>query len=201
MCGLDLILIHSWSQWKGADLHLPRLCRVDFHSGMFLHHPSFMYPHHPSPLNWGRPQWNLWFLVTEISCVVGSSCSWVTSTDSFGKPDWVLSSVGVLVSQERQHLLLENSSSHGDVEGRQSFGSPQMEGHMISASTGSSCGWQQQEPAGWGLRHRSLKYCRMLVLVPNAGVPCQWTRVTKSHIMNVSCLSCVWMYPVNSQTL
>ncbi|XP_064514145.1 leukocyte tyrosine kinase receptor [Pseudopipra pipra] len=53
----------------------------------------------------------------EVSCVIGSSCSWVTSTDSFGKPDWVLSSIGVLVSQERQQLLLENSSSCGDVEG------------------------------------------------------------------------------------
>ncbi|XP_037993377.1 leukocyte tyrosine kinase receptor isoform X1 [Motacilla alba alba] len=53
----------------------------------------------------------------EISCVIGSSCSWVTSTDSFGKPDWVLSSIGVLASQERQQMLLENSSSHGDVEG------------------------------------------------------------------------------------
>ncbi|XP_055571707.1 leukocyte tyrosine kinase receptor [Falco biarmicus] len=53
----------------------------------------------------------------EIPCIIGSSCSWVTSTDSFGKPDWVLSPVGVLVPQERQQLLLENRSSHGDVEG------------------------------------------------------------------------------------
>eukprot|EP00076_Gallus_gallus_P009771 XP_004941681.1 leukocyte tyrosine kinase receptor [Gallus gallus] len=53
----------------------------------------------------------------EISCIIGSSCSWMTSTDSFGKPDWVLSSVSVLVSQERQQLLLENSSSQGGVEG------------------------------------------------------------------------------------
>ncbi|RLW10219.1 hypothetical protein DV515_00002295, partial [Chloebia gouldiae] len=49
--------------------------------------------------------------------MIGSSCSWVTSTDSFGKPDWVLSSIGVLGSQERQQMLLENSSSNGDVEG------------------------------------------------------------------------------------
>ncbi|XP_068049569.1 leukocyte tyrosine kinase receptor isoform X2 [Anomalospiza imberbis] len=53
----------------------------------------------------------------EISCIIGSSCSWVTSTDSFGKPDWVLSSIGVLASQERQQTLMENSSSNGDVEG------------------------------------------------------------------------------------
>ncbi|PKU35609.1 leukocyte tyrosine kinase receptor [Limosa lapponica baueri] len=55
--------------------------------------------------------------IQELSCIIGSSCSWVTSTDNFGKPDWVLSSVGVLVSQERQQLVLENSSSRGDVEG------------------------------------------------------------------------------------
>jgi len=48
----------------------------------------------------------------------------MTSTDSFGKPDWVLSSVSVLVSQERQQLLLENSSSQGGVEGRQSYSFP-----------------------------------------------------------------------------
>ncbi|OXB61148.1 hypothetical protein ASZ78_008432 [Callipepla squamata] len=53
----------------------------------------------------------------EISCIIGSGCSWMTSTDSSGKPDWVLSSVSVLVSQERQQLLLENSSSQGGVEG------------------------------------------------------------------------------------
>ncbi|XP_065611662.1 leukocyte tyrosine kinase receptor [Cyrtonyx montezumae] len=53
----------------------------------------------------------------EISCIIGSSCSWMTSTDSFGNPDWVLSSVSVLVSQERQQLLLENSSSQGGVGG------------------------------------------------------------------------------------
>lgn len=67
----------------------------------------------------------------------------MTSTDSFGKPDWVLSSVGVLVSQERQQLLLENSSSRGDVEGRLPSN-----GHLLSPSTGSSCEWQQHEPAG-----------------------------------------------------
>ncbi|XP_071415551.1 leukocyte tyrosine kinase receptor [Pithys albifrons albifrons] len=54
---------------------------------------------------------------TEVSCIIGSSCSWVASTDGFGKPDWVLSSIGVLMSQERQQLLLENSSTHRDVEG------------------------------------------------------------------------------------
>lgn len=80
----------------------------------------------PAFLNGKSLWWNEWkllFLITEISCIIGSSCSWVTSTDSFGKPDWVLSSVGVLVSQDRQQLLLENSSSRGDVEGRQSYSS------------------------------------------------------------------------------
>ena len=79
---------------------------------------------------------------TEISCIIGSSCSWVTSTDSFGKPDWVLSPVGVLVPQERQQLLLENRSSHGDVEGRQSCSSPWMGTGFLPVLG------QQQEPAG-----------------------------------------------------
>ncbi|XP_067414052.1 leukocyte tyrosine kinase receptor [Emydura macquarii macquarii] len=52
----------------------------------------------------------------ETSCTYGSSCSWVTSTDISGKPDWVPSSMSALVSQE-QRQLLKNSSSSGDIEG------------------------------------------------------------------------------------
>lgn len=74
--------------------------------------------------------------MTEISCIITSSCSWMTSTDSFGRPDWVLSSVSVLVSQERQQLLLENSSSQGGVEGRQ-LQFPHSE-HLLSPSTSNS---------------------------------------------------------------
>ncbi|RMC00368.1 hypothetical protein DUI87_22976 [Hirundo rustica rustica] len=76
----------------------------------------------------------------EVSCVIGSSCSWVTSTDSFGKPDWVLSSIGVLASQERQQMPLENNSSCENVEGRQSYSSPRMDAcfHAALAAAGVS---------------------------------------------------------------
>uniref|UniRef100_A0A8C3HID5 Tyrosine-protein kinase receptor n=1 Tax=Chrysemys picta bellii TaxID=8478 RepID=A0A8C3HID5_CHRPI len=52
----------------------------------------------------------------ETSCTYGSICSWVTSTDTSGKPDWVLSSMSALVSQQ-QRQVLENHSSRGDKEG------------------------------------------------------------------------------------
>ncbi|XP_065259719.1 leukocyte tyrosine kinase receptor [Emys orbicularis] len=52
----------------------------------------------------------------ETSCTYGSICSWVTSTDTSGKPDWVLSSMSALVPQQ-QGQVLENHSSRGDKEG------------------------------------------------------------------------------------
>lgn len=73
----------------------------------------------------------------------------MTSTDNFGNPDWVLSSLDVLVSQERQQLLLENSSSRGDVEGRQSYSSPQVDMFFLPAlvaAVGAAAGGSRLRP-------------------------------------------------------
>lgn len=140
---------------------LPFLGRESAHT---LYIFSFMCPHYPCPLKWGRPPWNFWFLITEISCNIGSSCSWVTSTDSFGKPDWVLSSVSGLVSQERQQQLLENSSSREDVEGRQSYSSPRMDIHFLPALIPAVDGSNRSHQAeALGTCH--WQYWHMLVLV------------------------------------
>nr|XP_060616728.1 leukocyte tyrosine kinase receptor isoform X1 [Anolis sagrei ordinatus] len=52
----------------------------------------------------------------EIPCNLGWNCSWVTSSNAAGKPDWILSSVVTLMSQEDQQIM-ENSSSNRDLEG------------------------------------------------------------------------------------
>ncbi|KAH0620623.1 hypothetical protein JD844_021276 [Phrynosoma platyrhinos] len=56
------------------------------------------------------------FFITETPCNLGWNCSWVTSTNAAGKPDWLLSSVVTLMSQEDQQIM-ENSSSNRDLEG------------------------------------------------------------------------------------
>ncbi|XP_042301306.1 leukocyte tyrosine kinase receptor isoform X2 [Sceloporus undulatus] len=53
---------------------------------------------------------------SETPCNLGWNCSWVTSTNAAGKPDWLLSSVVALMSQEDQQIM-ENSSSNRDLEG------------------------------------------------------------------------------------
>nr|XP_056707859.1 leukocyte tyrosine kinase receptor [Euleptes europaea] len=52
----------------------------------------------------------------ETPCNFGRNCSWVTSMDASGKPDWTLSSVVALTSQEQQQIM-ENSSSNRDLKG------------------------------------------------------------------------------------
>ncbi|XP_053140535.1 leukocyte tyrosine kinase receptor [Hemicordylus capensis] len=51
----------------------------------------------------------------EMPCNFGWNCSWVTSTDASGKPDWLLSSVVALTSREEQQIM-ENSSSNRELE-------------------------------------------------------------------------------------
>ncbi|XP_048340132.1 leukocyte tyrosine kinase receptor isoform X2 [Sphaerodactylus townsendi] len=53
----------------------------------------------------------------ETPCNFGWNCSWVTSADASGKPDWTLSSVVALTSPQEQQQILENSSSNRDLEG------------------------------------------------------------------------------------
>lgn len=127
------------------------------------------------PLSQDKPHWNLWFLTAEVSCIIGSSCSWVTSTDSFGKPDWVLSSIGVLASQERQQMLLENSSSHADAAGRQSCSAPGLDPAFTQLSG-------QQESAGpWKCHH-------VLGLVKSSQRHSQCPRARDNHAIQVCCL-------------
>ncbi|XP_060119311.1 leukocyte tyrosine kinase receptor [Heteronotia binoei] len=52
----------------------------------------------------------------ETPCNFGWNCSWVTSADASGKPDWMLSSVLALSSQEQQQIM-ENSSANRYLEG------------------------------------------------------------------------------------
>nr|XP_028579164.1 leukocyte tyrosine kinase receptor isoform X1 [Podarcis muralis] len=52
----------------------------------------------------------------ETTCNFGWNCSWVSSTNASGKPDWLLSSVVVLTSQEPQQII-ENNSSNRKLEG------------------------------------------------------------------------------------
>ncbi|XP_077178934.1 leukocyte tyrosine kinase receptor isoform X2 [Paroedura picta] len=52
----------------------------------------------------------------ETPCNFGWNCSWVTSADASGKPDWMLSSVLALTSQEWEQIM-ENSSSNRYLEG------------------------------------------------------------------------------------
>ncbi|XP_019407849.1 PREDICTED: leukocyte tyrosine kinase receptor [Crocodylus porosus] len=84
-------------------------------SGSYVKNTSLLNP--PPSLSAGR-EWKIPSdrpLGPETSCNIGSGCSWITSVDASRKPDWVPSSVGVLVPQE-QRQLLENSSSIGDIE-------------------------------------------------------------------------------------
>nr|XP_020649442.1 leukocyte tyrosine kinase receptor [Pogona vitticeps] len=53
---------------------------------------------------------------SETPCHIGWNCTWVTSADASGKPDWLLSSVLALMSQKDQQIM-ENSSSNRDLEG------------------------------------------------------------------------------------
>ncbi|XP_070787408.1 leukocyte tyrosine kinase receptor [Pituophis catenifer annectens] len=52
----------------------------------------------------------------ETPCNFGWNCSWIMSANSFGQPDWLLSSVVALTSQEDQHIM-DISSSNRDLEG------------------------------------------------------------------------------------
>ncbi|XP_041316025.1 leukocyte tyrosine kinase receptor [Pyrgilauda ruficollis] len=116
----------------------------------------------------------------EISCIIGSSCSWVTSTDSFGKPDWVLSSIGVLASQERQQILLENSSSHGDVEGRQSYSSPRMDAYFCPALA--AAGVSRLRPQAHVTKSATM--CWFWCRVPNVIAR---ESIRKNHLFNFYC--------------
>ncbi|KAM6461068.1 leukocyte tyrosine kinase receptor isoform 1-T1 [Liasis olivaceus] len=57
-----------------------------------------------------------WTRQTETPCNFGWNCSWIMSANSFGKPDWLLSSVVALTSQEDQHIA-DIISSNRDLEG------------------------------------------------------------------------------------
>ncbi|XP_061467361.1 leukocyte tyrosine kinase receptor isoform X2 [Rhineura floridana] len=58
----------------------------------------------------------VWTATLETSCNFGWNCSWVSSTNASGKPDWLLSSVVALTSQQHQQIM-ENSSSNRNLEG------------------------------------------------------------------------------------
>ncbi|KAJ6667330.1 hypothetical protein lerEdw1_017308 [Lerista edwardsae] len=62
------------------------------------------------------PNYSFVLLMTEMSCNFGWNCSWSTSTDASGNPDWVLSSVIALLPQEQQQVV-EDSSSNRNLEG------------------------------------------------------------------------------------
>lgn len=135
---------------------------------------------------------NLWFLTTEVSCTIGSSCSWVTSTDSFGKPDWMLSSIGVLASQERQQMLLESNSSCEDGEGRQSCSSPRMDACFCPSLA--AAGVSRLRPQAQVTESSTM--CWLWCRAPKGTASAQ--EPAKTNVIHLCCLGCAWMHPLNS---
>ncbi|XP_066469825.1 leukocyte tyrosine kinase receptor [Tiliqua scincoides] len=103
--------------------HRPELSQLQRESGIvaastkshakapsFLHIPSRLSPSRNGIVSSDQSSHS------EMPCYFGWNCSWSTSTDASGKPDWLLSSVIALTSQEPQQDM-ENSSSNRNLEG------------------------------------------------------------------------------------